>query len=229
MAEEAGRAMSSARFAFEEYGDEKPPVLNTIVTDEYTEFAFTIDTIRKSFKSFDDYLNDTGKGLGRFLDTVDVFAGDLISLGDGMQEAMADFRKTLSQSVAFGNLAQWGETVGAVVGQLAGGGGLLGGASAGVGGILGSLVPGAGPVGQAIGAALLPAITDGFKGLFSDVDEAATQAATGGRRIQVRTTHNHIGQVVAEIDAVLTEKADVEELMDEVGQRLEQKLHELSV
>ena len=162
MAEDAGRAMSSARFAFEEYGDEKPPVLNTIVTDEYTEFASTIDTIRKSFKSFDDYLNDTGKGLGRFLDTVDVFAGDLISLGDGTQEAMADFRKTLSQSVAFGNLAegsenkflaQWGETVGAVVGQLGGGGGLLGGASAGVGGILGSLVPGAGPVGQAIGAA----------------------------------------------------------------------------
>ena len=84
MAEDAGRAVSSARFAFQQYGDDTPPKLNTIVTDEYSEFAFTIDTIRKSFQSFDDYLDDTGKGLGRFLDTVDGIAGDLISMGDGM-------------------------------------------------------------------------------------------------------------------------------------------------
>ena len=43
MAEDAGRSLDSARFAFQEYG----------------------------FESFDDYLKDSGAGLGRFLDVVD--------------------------------------------------------------------------------------------------------------------------------------------------------------
>ena len=132
---------------------------------------------------------------------------------------------------------KWGETIGGVIGQVTGGGRLLGGASAGVGGILGSLIPGAGPLGQAIGAALLPAITDGFAGLFDDAeeakkeaDESVTQASTGPRRLQVRQTHNHIGQVVVEVDAVLTDhNPDIDALADELGLRVEQKLHELSV
>ena len=120
MAEDAGRAVASVRVAFEEYPADKPPVLNTI---------------RRSFESFDNYLEGSGTGLGLFLDTVDVVAGDLMSLGDDLQEGMAAFRKrepqtnrSLSQVVAIGNfteggqrkfLDKYGETVGAVVGQLA--------------------------------------------------------------------------------------------------------------
>ena len=158
---------------------------------------------------------------------------------------MAPFRKSLAQSVAFGNLTEggeskfldkWGETVGDVIGQLTGGGRVLGGGSAALGGILGSLIPGAGPVGQVIGASLLPAITDGFASLFSDAEEAqaeATEAATGamgGQRLNVRQTHNHIGQVVVEVGAVLSDhNPDIEKLADELFLRVEQKLHELSV
>ena len=218
MAEGTGRSLHSARFAFQEYGEDKPPVLNTIITDEYNEFAYTIDMIRRSFESFDDYLKDSGAGLGRFLDVVDVFSGDLISLGGDFQEGIAAFRKSLTQSVAFGNLTeggqskfldQFGETVGAVVSQLAGGSGLLGGASAGGGGILGSLISGARPVGQAIGASLLPVVTEGVRSMFAGAEETqteATEAATGamgGRRLNVRQTYNHIGQVVVEVDAIL--------------------------
>ena len=112
--------------------------------------------IRRSFEFFDNYLKGNGAEFRRFLETVDVFAGDLTSLGNEFQEGMAAFRKSLAQSVAFGNLTesgrskfldQFGETVGAVVGQLAGGGRLLGGACARAGGILSSFIPGAGPVG----------------------------------------------------------------------------------
>ena len=236
MAEDAGRSLDSAWFAFQEYGEDKPPVLNTIITDEYNEFAYTIDMIRRSFEFFDNYLKGNGAEFRRFLETVDVFAGDLTSLGNEFQEGMAALRKSLAQSVAFGNLTeggrskfldQFGETVGAVVGQLAGGGGLLVFACARAGGILSSFIPSAGPVGQAIGASLLPG--SGAEETQAEATEAAT-GPMGGRRLNVRQTHNHIAQVVVEVDAVLNDhNPDIEKLADELVLRVEQKLHELSV
>lgn len=208
MAEDAGHAVASAQVTFEAYGADKPPVFNQVLTDDYNEFAFTIDTIRKSFDSFDDYLKGSGAGLGWFLETVDVFAGDLISASEGVQEGMTAFRQSLAQSVAFGNLTQsvdykflkkYGDTLGAVLGQ-ATSGDFLGAGAAGVGRFLGSLIPGAGPPGQALGASLVPAVTDGFRSLFSDTEDAkdgmaetASPPAGGGRRIGIRQTTNHNG------------------------------------
>ena len=72
--------------------------------------------------------------------------------------------------------------------------------------------------------------------MFSGAEETqaeATEAATdtmGGRRLNVRQAYNHIGQVVVEVDAVLSDhNPDIEKLADELGLRVEQKLHELSV
>ena len=54
--------------------------------------------IHRSFESFDNYLEGNGTGLGLFLDTVDVVAGDLISLGEDFQEGMAAFLKREPQT-----------------------------------------------------------------------------------------------------------------------------------
>ena len=67
-------------------------------------------------------------------------------------------------------LDKWDETIGVVIGQVTGGGGLLGGASAGVGGILGSLIPCAATE-SSDWCALLPVVTEEGRSMVSGVEE----------------------------------------------------------
>ena len=177
---------------------------------------------------------------------------------ESITDSLRGFMRSMDQTSALTNLLgsvfkksggsvqKWEESVGGyaavfsgLVSQLAQGGGLGGGFGSLLGGGLGLVVgagsPQAGLLGASLGGEVGSAIADAITGnneLNESVKESMSpeSGGVGPRRLHVRNTHNHIGQVVIEVDAVLSDhNPDIEKIADELGQRLEQELHKMSV
>ena len=107
------------------------------------------------------------------------------------------------------------------------GGVLFGGAGAAVGGYFGGVQGAA--LGGGLGTQLYGAIANPDD-LNSNINDTLDdQERLAGGRLNVRNTNVYINRVVNDIDAVLENKPDVTEFMDEFGLQIEQKLYDLTI